>query len=131
MGVRRDPFALLCVEVVRFGPLTLERPRTVLSHALRVQQDSEPYIFFLRWVAQRVPPGATIAVRTPEQPNVGPQFLIAVGQLPRHNVWPDVSGPGGTGPLADWVAGFFFLLDDPRYERVDTTLNGALYRKRP
>src|SRR2546422_11556070 len=123
-------FALLCLQVVLRGPLTFRAPATILSNSLPPQKDSEPYLFFLRDIRSRVPRGATVAVLTPEGPNIGPIYLIAVGQLPEQNVWPVVTWGSRASPVhAEWVACFFTNLEDPLYRRVDLLPNGALFRR--
>ena len=122
-------FVLLCAEVVAHGPLRLEQPATILSNAARVQKETEPYVVFLHWVAPRVPPGAKLAVRTPNDL----WYFVALGQLPDQVVVP---ATGERGPLAgdpgdvEWVACYFANLDDPHYRRVATyEPNGSLYRR--
>jgi hypothetical protein len=87
-------------------------------------------LFFLREIGSRVPRGATVAVLTPEEPNIGPTYLIAVGQLPELNVWPAITIVGGDSAIpAEWVACFFKNLEDPRYRQVDSLRNGKLFRR--
>jgi len=125
-------FALMCREVVGRGPLSFHAPATVLSNCLPAQRASEPFILFLREVASRVPARATVALRIPEGPNIGPTFLIAVGQLPRQVVWPLIAwGSGPSPPLADWVASYATDFQDARYRRVASLERGALFRRLP
>ena len=134
-------FVLLCAEVAARGPLTLRPPATVLSNAAKVQRETEPFVLFLHWVASRVPAGATLAIRTPNDLH----YFVALGQLPEQVVVP-ASGLGGplvadAGARAgaeagahkpDWVACYFANLDDPEYHRVATyEPNGSLYRRGP
>ena len=123
---------LLGAAIARRDPLTLEAPATVLSHCLPAQKASEPFLLFLRSIRRTVPPGATIALRTPEAPNIGPTYLIAVGQLPEHDVWPVfLQGTEESPVLAEWVACFFTDFHDPRYLRVESLENGSLLRRLP
>lgn len=101
----------------------------MLSNAMPTQKDTEPFLLFLHWAAERVPRGATVAVRTPD----ALWFFVAVGQLPDQEVWP-ATGEGGplSGAPAEWVACYFANLDDPRYRRVETyDPNGSLFRRVP
>ena len=124
-------FVLLCAEVVAHGPLALKPPATILSNAAPSLKNTEPFLLFLRWVAPRVPPGARVAIRTPDEL----WYFVGLGQLPEQVVLP---ATGERGPLsaeaegAEWVACYFANLDDPRFARVATYVpNGSLYRRRP
>lgn len=123
-------FVLLCAEVARHGPLTLRAPESVLSNTTQPQKDSEPYLRFLRWVASRVPPGATVAILTPEGPTASSlMYLIAVGQLPLQDVWPSVAAHGN-GVSPDCVAPYAQPFEDSRYRQVGSFQSGALFRTR-
>jgi hypothetical protein len=126
-------FVLLCAEIAAHGPLTLKPPATILSNAAKVQRETEPFLLFLHWVAPRVPAGATLAIRTPNDLH----YFVALGQLPEQVVVP-ATGVGGplaaeaAAPAPEWVACYFANLDDPGYHRVATyEPNGSLYRRGP
>jgi hypothetical protein len=123
-------FVLLCAEVARHGPLSLRAPETILSNTTQPQKDSEPYVRFLRWVASQVPPGATVAILTPESPtSMSLMYLIAVGQLPLQDVWPAVAARGN-GACPDFVAPYSQAFEDSRYRQVGAFQGGALFRAR-
>jgi hypothetical protein len=120
-------FVLLCAEVLARGPLELKVPQTIVSNASTVLKISEPYLVFLHGVAARVPRGATLAIRTPNPL----WYFVAIGQLPEQTVLPATAERGPLdGPETEWVACYFANLDDPRYERVESSMNGSLHRRR-
>ena len=121
---------LLVREILARGPIAFAAPATVVSHAVPVMRESEPYLLLLKAVRQRLPRGATIAVVSPDGAGFVP-YLLAVGQLPGQIVLGPHTIAPTADPAPDWVVSVGTSFRDPRFELEESFPAGALFRRRP
>jgi len=125
----------IAMEVHRRGSIR-RGPSSVISNTYFPLRASEPFLLFLRAVAERIPDGDRVVVLAGEEPllgsgDVGPRYLFGVSQLGRQVVLPEsaLESSAASGPL--WVAAFGRTFADPRFRMVAEFRGGSLFRKSP
>jgi hypothetical protein len=117
------------VQIVRRGPLRLEKPVTVVSNGNATFY--APLLIFLAQIARTIPPGATVSLAPPtgRDPSNWLDYWVAVGQLPRQRVvfagrfLPQRS----TGEIPLFVACYGGEFVDSRFRLIRRFPEGGLY----
>jgi hypothetical protein len=119
----------LCIRIASRGGPYFERPSTITEHVGAMHGDFDDVLVLCRRAASRMPRGASVACF---RPNGGDDYLIAVGQLPKQQVWPAYGA--ARDRKCDDVPAYVLAVREPFthpcFVQIDEWPEGRLYRSR-
>ncbi|MGH9443724.1 MAG: hypothetical protein ACRD16_15785 [Thermoanaerobaculia bacterium] len=119
--------------IAQLGPLTLSRPRTVVSHS--EARFEEPLLLFLSRIASSTPPGSTVAIVAPsgQSPENWLNYMVAIGQLPGRRVLFEARfvPPAAGGETPRFAACYEGEFSDARFREIQRFPEGRLYERVP